>query len=67
MPRLRPAKEDFFNGGKAGEDRLPLADDSIHYAGQYVAVVVADTPDHARDAADLVKVTYAEEKPLWPG
>ena len=64
LPKLRPAKEDFFNGGKAGEDRLPLADDVIHYAGQYVAVVVADTPEHARYAVDLVKVSYAEEKPL---
>jgi xanthine dehydrogenase YagR molybdenum-binding subunit len=64
VPKLRPAKEDFFNGGKPGEDRLPLADDVIHYAGQYVAVVVADTPEHARYAVDLVKVSYAEDKPL---
>ena len=64
VPRLWPAKEDFFNGGKPGEDRLPLADDVIHYAGQYVAVVVAEAPERARHAADLVKVTYVEEKPL---
>lgn len=64
VPKLRPAKEDFFNGGKPGEDRLPLADDVIHYAGQYVAVVVADSLEHARHAASLVKATYAEEKPL---
>jgi xanthine dehydrogenase YagR molybdenum-binding subunit len=64
IPKLGQAKEDFFNGGKAGEDRLPLADDVIHYAGQYVAVVVADNPGRALFAADQVKVTYAEEKPL---
>lgn len=62
--KLRPAKADFFNGGVPGENRLPLADDTIHYAGQYVAVVVADTLERARDAANLVKVTYTEEKPL---
>jgi xanthine dehydrogenase YagR molybdenum-binding subunit len=64
VPKLRPSKVDFFNGGKLGEDRLPLADDVIHYAGQFVAVVVADSLERAHAAARLVKVTYAEEKPL---
>jgi xanthine dehydrogenase YagR molybdenum-binding subunit len=52
-----------LQSGKMGEDRLPFSDDVIHYAGQHVAVVVADTLDHARHAASLVKVRYQEEKP----
>src|SRR4051812_28287046 len=41
MPKLTQPKEDFFQGGKLGDDRLPLTDDTIHYAGQHLAVVVA--------------------------
>jgi xanthine dehydrogenase YagR molybdenum-binding subunit len=58
------AKADPLQSGKMGEDRLPFSDDVIHYAGQHVALVVADTLDHARHAASLVKVRYQEEKPL---
>ena len=47
-----------------GEDRLPFSDDVIHYAGQHVALVVAETLDQARHAASLVKVRYQEEKPV---
>jgi xanthine dehydrogenase YagR molybdenum-binding subunit len=57
-------KSEPLQSGKMGEDRLPFSDDVIHYAGQHVAVVVADTLDHARHAAALVKVRYQEEKPL---
>ena len=64
VPKLRSAKEDFFKGGKPGEDRLPFADDVIYYAGQYVAMVVADSLERAIYAAGLVKATYTEEKPL---
>jgi len=45
------------------EPRPPLADDTIRYYGQYVAVAVADTFEQAKAAADAVKVTYQEEKP----
>jgi xanthine dehydrogenase YagR molybdenum-binding subunit len=57
-------KADPLQSGKMGEDRLPFSDDVIHYAGQHVALVVADTLDHARHAASLVKVRYREEKPV---
>lgn len=50
--------------GTAGEARPPLSDDLIHYAGQYVAVVVAETPEQARHAATLVKVAYRAEDPV---
>ena len=49
--------------GKLGDDRLPFSDDVVHYAGQHVALVVAETLDQARHAASLVKVRYREEKP----
>ncbi|MGI4833580.1 MAG: xanthine dehydrogenase family protein molybdopterin-binding subunit [Janthinobacterium lividum] len=37
---------------------LPLTSDEIFYAAQPVAMVVADTLEHAMHAATLVKVTY---------
>ncbi|WP_420997284.1 xanthine dehydrogenase family protein molybdopterin-binding subunit [Cupriavidus sp. 30B13] len=44
------------------EHRLPFEDADVHYAGQFVALVVADTFEHAREAAYRVKVTYAAGK-----
>ncbi len=46
------------------EQRIPLADAKIHYAGQYVAVVVAESLEQARRAADLLQITYTTEKPV---
>ena len=37
---------------------IPFADGTIHYLGQHVAVVVADTLEQAQYAASLVNVTY---------
>jgi carbon-monoxide dehydrogenase large subunit len=42
-----------------GPGRAPLAAGRARYVGEPVAVVVADTPYHAQDAADLVQVDYA--------
>ncbi|HET8728501.1 MAG TPA: xanthine dehydrogenase family protein molybdopterin-binding subunit [Alphaproteobacteria bacterium] len=36
-----------------------LQDDEIHFRGQFVGAVVAETPEVARQAADLVRVEYA--------
>jgi xanthine dehydrogenase YagR molybdenum-binding subunit len=49
--------------GICEERRPPFEDDVIRYYGQYVAVVVADTFETAKAAADAVRVTYAKEKP----
>ena len=38
---------------------LPLQDAKLHYAGECVAVVIADTLENARTAALLVKVNYS--------
>ncbi|MGI8890534.1 MAG: xanthine dehydrogenase family protein molybdopterin-binding subunit [Chthoniobacterales bacterium] len=46
------------------EERNPLADDKVHYAGQYVALVVAKTLEQAQYAASLVRVSYAVDTPL---
>jgi xanthine dehydrogenase YagR molybdenum-binding subunit len=39
---------------------LPFADNGVHYVGQRIAVVVADTLEHAARGAELVRVTYDE-------
>ena len=47
-----------LTGSRTDEKRLPFEDDVIRYAGQFVALVVADTFEHAREAAYKVKVSY---------
>jgi xanthine dehydrogenase YagR molybdenum-binding subunit len=38
-----------------------LYDDQVHFSGQPVALVVADTFENARDAAPLVKISYSSD------
>ncbi len=45
-------------GGLIGENVVPLTDNVIHYSGQNIALVVAETYEQARYAATLVKATY---------
>ncbi|MFY0538964.1 hypothetical protein [Nannocystis pusilla] len=50
---------DLPNGDATGltaDPRPPLADDRIHYRGQPVAMVVAESPEQAAHAAALVEV-----------
>src|SRR5262244_3203159 len=49
--------------GICEERRPPFEDDVVCYYGQYVALVVADTFETAKAAADAVRVTYDKEKP----
>ncbi|HEY4423999.1 MAG TPA: xanthine dehydrogenase family protein molybdopterin-binding subunit [Pyrinomonadaceae bacterium] len=44
------------------ERRPPFEDDVIRYYGQYIALVVADTFETAKAAADAVRATYTKEK-----
>jgi CO/xanthine dehydrogenase FAD-binding subunit len=37
---------------------IPFADGTIHYLGQHIAVVVADTLEQAQHAASLINVAY---------
>jgi xanthine dehydrogenase YagR molybdenum-binding subunit len=62
-PKLFTPKNNWVNS-KVYEQRLPLADDRIHYAGQIIGLVVADTLERARDGAQLVKVEYRQQAPL---
>src|SRR5438876_7878171 len=50
-------------GGICEERRPPFEDDIVRYYGQYVALAVADTFEAAKAAADVVRVTYAKDKP----
>src|ERR1700740_3141193 len=43
-----------------GETFFPLQDDVVHYAGQPVAVVIAETLERAQHAATLVHISYQE-------
>ena len=45
----------------AGQTYLPLQDATIHYEGQHVALVVAETLEQAQHAASLVSVRVATE------
>lgn len=40
-----------------------MQDDLVHYNGQPIGLVVADTLEHAKAAAALVHTTYTEQKP----
>jgi xanthine dehydrogenase YagR molybdenum-binding subunit len=50
--------------GKPGQTFLPLQGDEIHYAGQYLGMVVAETITQALHAAALVKVDYEPQTPV---
>jgi xanthine dehydrogenase YagR molybdenum-binding subunit len=66
-PKFKTAPKKEERGGGGGirnEERFPLNDDEVHYAGQYVALVVAKTIEQARHAASLVRVSYAPEESL---
>src|SRR5712671_1644858 len=62
-PTLYRTSNDFGSWTKMGEARLPFEDDLVHYAGQYLAIVVADTLERAIAAAVMITVRYTEEKP----
>jgi xanthine dehydrogenase YagR molybdenum-binding subunit len=59
QPPLLPS---LFGIAAPGETFFPMQDDIVHYGGQPVAIVVADSYEQAQYAATLVKVTY-ERKP----
>ncbi len=51
-------------GGMSGETRSPLSDMNIHFAGQTIAVIVADTIERARAAAATIKIEFKSESPV---
>ncbi|MEV4759366.1 xanthine dehydrogenase family protein molybdopterin-binding subunit [Micromonospora sp. NPDC049559] len=58
QPHLIPS---LFGFPAPGQSHFPLQDDRIHFAGQPVAVVVAEEHEQAQYAARLVRVEYAPE------
>ena len=63
-PKFKTPPKKEGASGIRNEERFPLNDAEVHYAGQYVALVVAETIEQARHAASLVRVSYAPEEPL---
>jgi xanthine dehydrogenase YagR molybdenum-binding subunit len=54
--RFFPHQED----GTISEARPPFEDEQIYYWGQFVAVVVAETLEQAKEAARAVKAEYSK-------
>jgi xanthine dehydrogenase YagR molybdenum-binding subunit len=52
-----------LNKGIAASELPIMQDDSVHFDGEAVAVVVAELPEQAAYAASLVHVTYEAEQP----
>src|SRR5919106_3872109 len=63
-PRFKPYPDDLSKPGSPGETRIPLQDDEIHYAGQHLGVVVAESFEQATYAVSLVSVTYQRQPPV---
>lgn len=61
MPKVGhvPLLPSLLGGPAPGETFFPMQDDVVHYAGQPVAIVVADSLEQAQHAATLVRVSYA--------
>ncbi|GGO47124.1 acylaldehyde oxidase [Streptomyces daqingensis] len=67
LPRIAgqpPLVPSLFGGPAPGETFFPMQDDAVHYAGQHVALVVADTHERAQHAASLLRIEYEESEPL---
>src|SRR5438874_1176893 len=63
-PRFKPYPDSLSKAGVPGESRVPLQDDEIHYAGQHLGVVVAESFEQATYAVSLVRVTYQTQPPV---
>jgi xanthine dehydrogenase YagR molybdenum-binding subunit len=64
LPRMHPTPQPWSHLHPHGQGYLPLQDDKIHYAGQPVALVVAETRDEAAYAGTLIRIEYAAEPPV---
>jgi xanthine dehydrogenase YagR molybdenum-binding subunit len=63
MPRMNPTPKPWSHLRPHGQGYLPLQDDKIYYAGQPIALVVADTLAQASHAGTLIEVQYDAGKP----
>lgn len=64
-PRMKPAPP-FMSSAKAagGDDLLIMQDEAIHWNGQPVALVLAETQEQADYAKSLVSVVYETESSM---
>ena len=63
-PRFKPYPDDLTKKGAPGESRVPLENDDVHWAGQHLGVVVAESLEQATHGASLVRVQYEKKSPL---
>src|SRR5580693_1646061 len=47
-----------------GSSFVPMADNGIHFAGQPIGMVLAETLETAEHAATLIRYDFAEERPV---
>ena len=64
-PQLNPAPASLSAAkGFAGDDLPVMQDDRIHWNGQPIALVLADTHERADHAASLIRATYEPEEAI---
>jgi xanthine dehydrogenase YagR molybdenum-binding subunit len=64
MPRMNATPKPWSHLRPHGQGYLPLQDNDIHYAGQPIALVVANTRDQASYAGSLIRVEYEVRQPI---
>ena len=67
-PKLKPLPDkvqgiQYSGEGGLIEMLLPMQDDRVHYAGQAIVLVVAESFEQATYAASRVRITYEEDTP----
>ena len=64
-PKLNRAPPFMSKPKAAGPDDLPIMqDDRVHWNGQPVAIVLAETQEQADHAQSLIRVAYEEQSPV---
>jgi xanthine dehydrogenase YagR molybdenum-binding subunit len=64
-PKLNKAPPFMSKPKAAGPDDLPfMQDDRVHWNGQPVAIVLAETQEQAEHAQTLIRVAYEEQNPV---
>ena len=64
MTRFKPLPDPWDHNRPHGQHYIPLQDDQILYAGQPIALVVAETLDQAAYAGTLIEVDYEAKQPI---
>ncbi len=63
LPPMSRVTGDMAEQTKVDEKRPPLDDDEVRYYGQFIALVVADTLEQAKAAAEAVSADYEARTP----